>query len=119
MTQTQLQDSVWVHTYSMLEDARLIAAQPHPDRDILFDQTLRICEEAIDAHCRRFCPDQSKRLKKVLRGRFVEGHTLERIARSLRITRERVRQLEMKILALARKRISGRNGGAKPDWRQQ
>jgi DNA-directed RNA polymerase sigma subunit (sigma70/sigma32) len=119
VTQTQLQDPVWVHTYSMLEDARLAAAQPDPDRDILVEQTLRLCEDAIDAHCRRFCPDQTKRLKTVLRKRFVEGLTLERIARSLWITRERVRQLELKILSLARKRISGRNGGGKADWRQQ
>jgi len=105
VAQAQLQDPVWVHTYSMLQDSRLAAAQPSPDRTILFEQTLRLCEEAIDAHCRRFCPDQAPRLKTVLRRRFVEGHSLERVARSLHLTRGRVWQLETKIVALARKRL--------------
>ena len=118
MAQAKLQDPVWVHTYSMLQDSRLAAAQPAPDRTILFEQTLRLCEEAIDAHCQRFCPEQAPRLKKVLIKRFVEGQTLERVARSLWITRERVRQLELKIIALARKKVTGRNGTTTCDRRQ-
>jgi DNA-directed RNA polymerase sigma subunit (sigma70/sigma32) len=110
--QAKLQDPTWKHTYSLLEHCRLAAAQAIPDRTILFEQTLRLCEEAIDAHCRRFCPDQAPRLKTVLQRRFVEGESLERIARSLHLTRGRVWQLETKIVALARKKLAGRGVSA-------
>jgi hypothetical protein len=94
--------SLWCQTYVDLEVERRTAAQPSPDRALLFQQVYTLCGDGIAAICGGNENPKARRLQAILRMRYVEGMSLEAIGREIFLTQERVRQLETKILNAAR-----------------
>ena len=61
-----------------------------------------LLKRSLDEHARRALASLSPREEKILRKRFGVGqssdHTLEEIGKELKVTRERIRQIESKAL---------------------
>ena len=97
-----LTTSPWCRAYIDNEVARRNAAQPSPERALLFQQVYTLCGDGIAAICGGTENPRARRLQAILHMRYVEGMSLEAIGRELFLTHERVRQLEAKILNAAK-----------------
>ena len=72
------------------------------------DQVLAVCREVVTQYP-HWSPAQKRRVLRLVQLRFVEGWTLQAIGDDLFLSRERIRQIEAKVLCLVRRRLAGRD----------
>ena len=98
----------WRQTFALSEQQRLLDSQPDLDTKLLADQVLAVCREVVTQYP-HWSPAQKRRVLRLVQLRFVEGWTLQAIGDDLFLSRERIRQIEAKVLCLARRRLAGRD----------
>jgi len=99
----------WRQAFTLSEHQRLLDAQPDPDTKLLADQVLTVCHDVVTQYP-YWAPAQKRRILRLVQLRFVEGWTLQRIGDDLFLSRERIRQLEAKVVHLVRKRLADEDG---------
>ena len=92
----------WCRAYISHEAARRKAAQPSPERVVLFQQVYDLCEFASEILAAGRDYPTAPEMKAILRMRFIEGKTINEVADELYIPSWRVRQFEQDIIGFTR-----------------
>ena len=106
-----IQPRYWHDDYRSFECERLRLQQTNPEKNLLAIDLMKTCEMAVLEYCRRHLPKQNPdRMLRIGWMRFVQDKTLEEIGNVIGVTRERVRQIESKLIRIVRSYIKN-NGG--------
>lgn len=88
--------------YLRYEKERLAENAGEIDHRIYIRQIFKFCHDAIDEWASSRNPRFAERYRKILYLRYREDATLEYVALQLGLSRERVRQLELKLIKIIR-----------------
>ncbi len=86
--------------YQWHEQNRIRENAAQIDRRMYVRQIFNMCNQAIDAWAARNRIRFADRYKTLLQMRYREGATLTTIAEKLKLSRERVRQLDLKLIEI-------------------
>ena len=106
-----IQPRYWHDDYRSFECERLRLQQTNPEKNLLASDLMKTCERAVREYFRRRLPTGNPdRMLRIGWMRFVQDKTLEEIGNVIGVTRERVRQIESKLIRIVRSYINN-NGG--------
>ncbi len=95
-----IQDQNWLDSYRQQEAERLESQAPNPLDHIDRCERIEQCLKAIDRMTGKQPPHIQQRFRDLFRLRLMEELSLEECGVELKICRERVRQLERKLLRM-------------------
>jgi DNA-directed RNA polymerase sigma subunit (sigma70/sigma32) len=98
-------DHSWCEAYRMIETERLKAQTPDLDQILDRQRLISLCREAIERHWAKQDPRVVDRMTTLFNLRLVEERTLDECGSVLDVTRERVRQMETKLIRVVREHL--------------
>lgn len=110
MQRSHMEELTWREAYRMSEVGRLETQQIDPSHNLDVEYVLTLAEQAIDRRWGERATRTAKRMKALLRLRFLEENSLVQCGVVLDVSRERVRQMETQLLRVVREHLE-RQGG--------